>query len=324
MKKVYIFVMIFIFCLFLNVDKVTAANSCTCYYAGTLTTEDNGSDYKTNYLVSIDVNKSDFDKVENKSEYEPNISFFGEKGYNVVTSESGKIEDKTSSAEWFSRWWQKGAGLDGNRINSLFDNDCSCQNLGTLTFVSQNNSKELLYNIDDYYYLFGNDIPILDFERVDFYLITKSQFEEQRKSDNVADTYYEQGYTDEEGIKVDTQTIVDWASNQGYEVNSIGDPCSIISPKLQSLLNTIFWAISIIGIILVVVMTALGFIKAIVGSDDEKFRDAFRHLLTRIIVVIILLLLPAILSFIITLINDSSTGEVTVGKDGNVFCDIAN
>ena len=123
---------------------------------------------------------------------------------------------------------------------------------------------------------------------------------------------------------VDTSKIVDWASNQGYEVNSIGDPCNIISPKLQSLLNTIFWAISIIGIILVVVMTALGFIKAIVGSDDEKFRDAFRHLLTRIIVVIILLLLPAILSFIITLINDSSTGEVTVGKDGNVFCDIAN
>ena len=129
---------------------------------------------------------------------------------------------------------------------------------------------------------------------------------------------------DTDGNKVPVASITEWAASQGYDVNSIGDPCSIISPKLQSLLNTIFWAISIIGIILVVVMTALGFIKAIVGSDDEKFRDAFRHLLTRIIVVIILLLLPAILSFIITLINDSSTGEVTVGKDGNVFCDIAN
>ena len=123
---------------------------------------------------------------------------------------------------------------------------------------------------------------------------------------------------------MDINTITAWAASQGYDVNSLGDPCSVISPKLQSLLNTIFWAISIVGIILVVVMTALSFIKAIVGSDDEKFRDAFRHLFTRVIVVIILLLLPAILSFIITLINDSSTGEVTVGKDGNVFCDIAN
>ena len=125
-------------------------------------------------------------------------------------------------------------------------------------------------------------------------------------------------------ITVDVGTITAWAQQQGYDVNSIGDPCNVISPKLQSLLNTIFWAISIIGIILVVVMTALSFIKAIVGSDDEKFRDAFRHLLTRIIVVIVLLLLPMILSFVITLINDSSSGEVNVGKDGNIFCDIAD
>ena len=125
-------------------------------------------------------------------------------------------------------------------------------------------------------------------------------------------------------ITVSVDTITAWASKQGYDVNSIGDPCTIISPRLKELLNTIFWAISIIGIILVVVMTALSFIKAIVGSDDEKFRDAFRHLLTRIIIVIVLLLLPMILSFIITLINDSASGEVTVGKDGNIFCDIAN
>ena len=128
----------------------------------------------------------------------------------------------------------------------------------------------------------------------------------------------------DDNIKVSVDTITAWALEQGYDVNSIGDPCTIISPRLKELLNIIFWAISIIGIILVVVMTALSFIKAIVGSDDEKFRDAFRHLLTRIIVVIVLLLLPMILSFIITLINDSASGEVTVGKDGNIFCDIAN
>ena len=131
--------------------------------------------------------------------------------------------------------------------------------------------------------------------------------------------------TDKITVSVDTITAwKDWMSTYGYDVDSIGDPCSIISTPLKNLLNTIFWAISIIGIILVVVMTALSFIKAIVGSDDEKFRDAFRHLLTRIIVVIVLLLLPMILSFIITLINDSASGEVTVGKDGNIFCDIAN
>lgn len=144
-------------------------------------------------------------------------------------------------------------------------------------------------------------------------------------ADAVQDAYDEaNGNRTDVDSDVMVNTIAEWAADQGYNIDSIGDPCNIISPNLRSLLNTIFWAISIVGVILVVVMTALSFIKAIVGSDDEKFRDAFRHLLTRIIVVIVLLLLPAILSFIITLINDSASGTVAVGADGNVFCDIAS
>lgn len=118
-------------------------------------------------------------------------------------------------------------------------------------------------------------------------------------------------------------TIVEWAANQGYNIDSIGDPCNIISPTLQEMLQTAFWIISVGGIILLVVMTAISFIKAITGSDDEKFRDAIKHLFTRIIVVIILLLLPVLLSFIITLINNSiGEGEVSVGADGEIFCDV--
>ena len=125
---------------------------------------------------------------------------------------------------------------------------------------------------------------------------------------------------------VDTQAIVDWANNHGYgnSVTSIGDPCTVINPELQKMLSGAFWLISIVGIVLLVVMTAIGFINAIVGSDDEKLKDAFKHLVTRIIVVIILLLLPMILSFIITLINDSAEGEVKIGEDGNVFCDVTS
>lgn len=126
------------------------------------------------------------------------------------------------------------------------------------------------------------------------------------------------------GNKVDIDSILDWAANNGYDnIDSLGDPCSIISDKMKEILNMVFWLISIGGIILVVVMTAVGFIKAIVGSDDEKLKTAFSHLITRIIVVIILLLLPMILNFIINIINSNSSGEVSIGSDGNVFCDIA-
>ena len=70
-------------------------------------------------------------------------------------------------------------------------------------------------------------------------------------------------------------------------------------------------------------MTSISFIKAITGSDEEKFRDAIKHLYTRIIVVIILLLLPMVLTFIIDLINNTvGEGEVSIGSNGEIFCDI--
>lgn len=128
---------------------------------------------------------------------------------------------------------------------------------------------------------------------------------------------------DNSGGSVDTSVIMDWANIENeYDLGDVGDPCSIINTNLKNLLSNVFWFISIAGIILVVVMTAISFIKAIVGSDDEKFKTAFSHLITRLIVVFILLLLPMFLTFIINIINDNMGGTVKVGADGDVFCDI--
>ena len=125
---------------------------------------------------------------------------------------------------------------------------------------------------------------------------------------------------------VDTEAIVNWAQNHGYgnSIQQLGDDCDLINPELKDMLSIGFWIISIVGIILLVTMTAISFIKAIVGSDDEKLKDAFKHLVTRIIVVIILLLLPIILNFIITLINENIEGTVQIGSGDNVFCGVAS
>lgn len=323
MRKKILFCFFILFAVFVNVNNVKAANSCTCYYSGYMMSEDNGSSYQTNYLVAITLNRSDFDKVNNKLDYRPKFTFFGENGFNTVSGNSGTIRNETSQAAWidtdflerlFGHYY--GVGLTGNQIKALFDNDCTCNSLGNLSFLSMDNSKEFFYNYDNYYK--EGSAPI-GYVRSDLTLITEAQFNAQRNSENVADTASDQGITPISDI----EKIIA-ANQQWYDIESIGEPCGIISDRLRELLNTIFWVISIAGIILVVILTALSFIKAIVGSDDEKFRDAFKHLFTRIIVVIILLLLPAILSFIITLINNNSTGEVTVGQDGNLYCDIVN
>ena len=148
------------------------------------------------------------------------------------------------------------------------------------------------------------------------------------KADDEIDLYFDE-VKDEAGLNgdiVDITKIKEWAENAGYDIDSLGDPCTIISPSLKNLLTSAFWIISVGGIILVVVMTAISFIKAIVGSEDDKFRDAIKHLYTRIIVIIILLLLPMILTFIINLINNAvGEGKVSIGSNGNdVFCDISN
>ena len=117
--------------------------------------------------------------------------------------------------------------------------------------------------------------------------------------------------------------IKNWANQEGYlNVSNVGDPCSIISDTLGEFLKNVFFFISVAGIVLVVCLTALGFVKAIVASDDDGLMKAFKQLKTRIIVVIVLLILPVILSFIIDVINDNSEGEVKIGADGNVFCDV--
>ena len=119
--------------------------------------------------------------------------------------------------------------------------------------------------------------------------------------------------------------IINWANAEGYNTNSeIGDPCNAISGTVTKLLQSIFLLISVVGIVLLVAMTVISFIKAIVASDDNKIKDAAKGLKTRIIVIIILLVLPALLSFIINIVNNNSTGEIKIGSDGKVFCDVTS
>ena len=321
MKKYFISILLIVGILFVNISGVNAVNvqgggssgsqNCTCYYSGRLLDSDSGGANETHYLASMTFNREDFDSSSNKDEYRPNISFFGENMYHTDTEEGGKIEDETSKAEWVL----DGAGVEESQVTSLFDSGCDCSSLGTLTFLSQSNSKELYYNVDKYYGFWPN-FGIFEYNRVDMKLITYEQFKEQKESENVADTSGSQGLS---GI----EAILEWTKKEDeYDLGDVGNPCSIINTNLKNLLSAAFWFISVVAIILIVVMTAIGFIKAIVGSDDEKLKTAFSHLITRLIVVFILLLLPMLLTFIINIVNDNIGGTVKVGANGDVFCEI--
>ena len=96
--------------------------------------------------------------------------------------------------------------------------------------------------------------------------------------------------------------------------------CDIFDKNIRGFLNKLFWIISIAGIILLVVMTMVEFVKALTGSDDSGLIKGFKHTLVRIVAVIILLLLPTIITFILDLVNRYS--DYTIGDKGNVICGV--
>lgn len=124
---------------------------------------------------------------------------------------------------------------------------------------------------------------------------------------------------DREPVSLDK--IVNWAQSNGYGNDvQLGDTCTAINPAFTNFLKLGFWIVCVGAIVIIVVLTAIGFVKAIVSSDEDSLKKAFLNLKTRIIVVIILLLLPTIINFIISLVNQE--GEITIGDNGEIFCQI--
>lgn len=140
---------------------------------------------------------------------------------------------------------------------------------------------------------------------------------------SIGDSLTDNSSTYEKVTGVDTAAIERWAEKAGEsDVSSLGDACDIISADIAKLIKEAFLLISVVSIILIVVMTAASIIKAITGSDDEKFKDVYKNLMTRIIVIIILLLLPAFVTFVIDIVNDSVDSTVQIGDSSDIFCGI--
>ncbi len=331
MKKIYVSIFIIISMFFIKINGVSAA--CSCYFTGQLMTDNDG--YRTDYLLEVSLTAGQ----------DPKIIYFGESGFDVESGESGAYNNLTnemvSNNKFLKNFGDDQRALADNvaKAGCLVTGASAGCNRFTIYYESwdgpSGRDRRIFWKaptISENVPIIGGIPGIGDQVAWDptavhsdkFRAISKENYSKLKKADSAASTIEDLGLEDSD-FSAEILAIQKWAQQTGQtNVEDIGDPCLIIDGSLQELLSHVFWIISILGIILVVVMTALSFIKAIVGSDDEKFRDAFRHLITRIIVVIILLLLPMILNFIISIINDNVSGVVKIGSDGKTpFCDIA-
>ena len=125
-------------------------------------------------------------------------------------------------------------------------------------------------------------------------------------------------------------SILSWATSHispTFDVSDLPDCSALLGTgegSLGQMLKNIFFGISIVGILLLIILTAIDFIKAIASSDEEDtLIKAFKRSKNRIIAIIILLLLPVLVSVIINLINNNvyvADGEIKVGdiKECNI------
>lgn len=128
------------------------------------------------------------------------------------------------------------------------------------------------------------------------------------------------------------EEIERWGGLASYntlgELGDVNSSCSVVrnNSLLTSILRFVFWAISIGGILVLIIMTVLDFVKAVTASDDAGLKKAFQHLVKRAIAAVVLLLLPMIVSFIINIINGNApetlNGTVQIGEDGELYCDV--
>ena len=148
-----------------------------------------------------------------------------------------------------------------------------------------------------------------------FHRITNETFEEIVKSSNsaraaVKDINPSQILPNEEGRK---------------ELEMGQRSCDLIPQSVISFLKNTFFLIQVLGVILLVIITIIQFIKVITASDDEGLSKTFKNTVKRIIIVILLLLLPQLIIAILNIINNNAYktdafGSYIIGEDGRPLC----
>lgn len=104
-----------------------------------------------------------------------------------------------------------------------------------------------------------------------------------------------------EGINSDNWNKAEVQCDDIFKLNEEG--------SVGWILNTIFNYIKVIGPVLVVLLSAVDFIKAVVGSDEKAMKKAQSKLVIRLIAAVALFLIPTLVQLLLQFINVSLDPE---------------
>ena len=204
--------------------------------------------------------------------------------------------------------------LFGTKANDFKDkfninNKFSCP---VMYYNGDGNSNKITLGFENFAYNNMGRMAFTAEPLAEFYCINKGQNVDDDDLQDQATEDASNAYADEELGKNNNTfsdigiigAIKEWGNDNldDTEFDNV-DPCALISGETQKLLHQVFLFISIAGIMILVVMTAISLVKVITASEDNALSNFLKGLWKRIICLIILLLLPVIITFLIQVVN---------------------
>lgn len=122
-----------------------------------------------------------------------------------------------------------------------------------------------------------------------------------------------------------SSAITKWYKNEKDKlykagIENVDFTCSKIfeDDDVKNLISSIFWLISIGGVIMLLFTMGMDFVK-VITSNEESMSEALKKSKNRIIATIILLILPILVNFVINVINTNFVQVTIKDKDGNAL-----
>ena len=280
---------------FINVDGVKADNSCSCYYIWYV--EGNNSDVKTeeNFYTEIKYSNSGPEVVKSCT-------------FGYVSNQNGSRDNATTNTKSCSGKISIGSNFNVDYKN-IVNNNCS---------VSSCNAKKI-YVTKGYG---GNPGELTTNVDTSLYGASQAQQKDIFNSaieGNINRTTNADNNNDAENLTLDD--IVGGIKSVKNPEKGITGTCELIDSQLIQFLKNLFIVIQVAGVILMVILTLIEFVKALTASSDDGLSGAFKNTIKRIIATVVLLILPMIIIWIINIVNDSYSDKHTqIGGDGNPIC----
>ena len=296
-KTLFVSFIVLFSALFINIDGVKA--DCTCYYTYDYGGQWNTQDYSQTYTYIAIIHFTD-NSYEIKATCE----------YDASSDSSGLLRSATAIDEICSG---NAIYIDNNTYKTFEGIRSKFKEISQNCSVEECDSINLHRSSNNYLRIGPSEGPGTSNKMA---AITFQEFQNRvAASQAVAD--------DVNNIQ-DISGIHNWAgfAEEGkYDEQDVGTTCSSVS-EIGQLLSNLLWIINIIAIVILIIMTAVDFIRAVVGSEEDTLKKAFKNFVIRAIIIVILLLLPLILGAIIRMTN-KEMGTVQIGENGQIFCNVA-